>query len=197
MNIVDFKKQHMEEARVLALANYEEERQFVKELPPISDIPDLSDFATNGLGVAAFENGKMVGFLCCYRPWDNAFNSTARGTFSPIHAHGAVAKNKELIYRKLYQAAAEKWVAHGITYHAIAMYAHDEVALHTFFMYGFGVRCVDAIRTMESIDCVPLPNLSLRVLPKEEIAQIREMRKRLSNHLGSSPCFMYSTEQDF
>ena len=63
-------------------------------------IPDLSDFAENGLGVVAFENGKMIGFLCCCRPWDNAFDSTAKGTFSPIHAHGTVAENRERIYKK-------------------------------------------------------------------------------------------------
>lgn len=197
MNIVNFDKQHIKEAKAIALANYYAEKQFVKELPQVSDIPDLTEFAENGLGVAALEEGKLVGFLCCYKPWENAFDSTAKGTFSPIHAHGALTENKEMIYRKLYQAAAEKWVAHQITYHAIAMYAHDEQALRIFFMYGFGVRCVDAIRSMESLECLPLPNLLLEELPKEEIAQIREMRKMLSNHLGNSPCFMYSSEQDF
>lgn len=197
MNIVSFEKEHIDEAKAIALDNYQEERQFVKDLPEISELPDLNELAGNGLGVAAFEQGKMVGFLCCYKPWDNAFGTAAKGTFSPIYAHGAVAEKKEMIYRKLYQAAAEKWVAHGITYHAIAMYAHDEQALRTFFLYGFGVRCVDAIRDMSSINCHAMPDLQFRELPKEEIAQIREMRRQLSAHLGSSPCFMYSNEQEF
>lgn len=197
MNIVNFEKQHIREAKTIALANYNEEKQLVKELPQISDVPDLTEFAENGLGVVAFENGRMVGYLCCYRPWDNAFNTAAKGTFSPIHAHGAVKENREKIYQALYRAAAKKWVAHQITYHAIAMYAHDERSLRAFFMYGFGVRCADAIRSMEEIPGLPLHNLSLRELPKENIGKIREMRKSLSEHLGSSPCFMYSTQQDF
>ena len=64
-------------------------------------------FAENGLGVAAFEEGRMLGFLGCYEPWENAFTGTARGTFSPIEAHGAVPEQREKIYRLLYQAAAE------------------------------------------------------------------------------------------
>ena len=197
MNIVNFEKEHIEEAMAIALANYHEERQAVKVLPQLNAVPDLSEFAENGLGVAAFENGKMVGFLGCYRPWDGAFGSTARGTFSPIHAHGTVPENRERIYQRMYQAAAEKWIAQRITYHAIAMYAHDEVALRALFMYGFGARCADAIRPMEDLTCSPLPEMELRALPKEEIAKIREMRKQLSDHMGSSPCFMCSRQQEF
>lgn len=197
MTIIDFEKKHIEEAKAIALENYMEERQLVKELPEISTIPDLEMFAENGLGVAAFDNGKMVGFLCCYSPWDNAFDSTARGTFSPIHAHGAVAENREMIYRRMYQGAAEKWVRNHITYHGIALYAHDEKALQTFFLYGFGVRCTDAIRGTESIGCNTTEEFSFKELSTEEIPSVRKLRRMLSEHLGESPCFMYSDENEF
>ena len=79
----------------IALANYNDERQYVKELPQVCDIPDLYGFAENGLGVAAFENEKMIGFLCCCEPFDNAFRSTdVRGIFSPMGANAAVSKNR-------------------------------------------------------------------------------------------------------
>lgn len=197
MIIVDFEKKHIDEAKTIALENYKEERHLVKELPEVNDIPDLSMFAENGLGVAAFENGKMVGFLCCFSPWDNAFDTAAKGTFSPIHAHGTVAENREIIYRRMYQAAAEKWVRNNITYHGIALYAHDEKALQTFFLYGFGIRCSDAIRYTESIGCNTLDELSFKVLSTEEIPSVRELRRMLSEHLGESPCFMYSDENEF
>lgn len=71
MNILNFEKKHVKEATALALANYYDEGQFVKELPEACDIPDLNAFAENGLGVAALENGTMIGFLCCYEPFDN------------------------------------------------------------------------------------------------------------------------------
>ena len=197
MDIVDFEKKHIEEARAIALANYNEERQSVSMLPEIENIPDLSPFAENGLGVAAFENGKMTGFLCCCDPWDNAFNTAAKGTFSPIHAHGAVLENREKIYRRMYQSAAEKWVKNNITYHAAALYVHDEKALQTFFLYGFGVRCSDAVRSTETIGCPVSDKLSFCRLSAEEIPSVRELRKLLSEHLGESPCFMYSDEKEF
>ena len=71
----------------IALANYYDKRQYVKELPQMCDVPDLYGFAENGLGVAAFENEKMIGFLCCCEPFDNAFRATdVRGIFSPIQS---------------------------------------------------------------------------------------------------------------
>ena len=88
MDILSFEKQHIKEATALALASYYEERQFVKELPQVCDIPDLNGFAENGLGVAALENENMIGFMCCNEPFDNAFRATdVRGIFSPMGAN--------------------------------------------------------------------------------------------------------------
>ena len=84
MKIVDFNMNHVASAALLAKANYEEEREYVTYLPKIESIPDLEYFARNGLGVAALEDDRLIGFLCCYEPWENAFDSTAQGTFSPI-----------------------------------------------------------------------------------------------------------------
>ena len=75
MDIVNFEKKHVKEAPEIALASYYNERQYVKDLPQVCDIPDLYDFAENGLGVAAFENEKMIGFLCCCEPFDNSIKS--------------------------------------------------------------------------------------------------------------------------
>ena len=192
MNIVTFEKQHIEEAKAIAFVNYQQERSFVGTLPVIEQMPDLDWFAENGLGVAALDEGELVGFLCCVGPFDNAFGSQVKGTFSPIHAHGALTEDRELIYRKMYQAAAEKWVAQGILYHTIGLYAHDAQAIGALFWYGFGLRCVDAIRTMSRIHCSPMSDYTFRLLPNEEIAAIRQMRVQLSVHLAESPCFMYS-----
>lgn len=195
MTIVTFEKQHIEEAKAIAFANYQEERAFDDALPEIEEMPDLTWFAKNGLGVAALEDGKLMGFLCCVGPFNNAFASQVKGTFSPIHAHGAFVENRELIYRKMYQAAAEKWVSKGILYHAIAVYAHDAQAIGAFFQYGFGLRCVDAIRPMDRIHCPSVAGYTFRLLPKEEVRTVRQMRIELSTHLGKSPCFIYDSPQ--
>ena len=198
MEILNFSKNCVERAKKIALMNYNEERAAVAVLPEISVLPDfeLEHFADNGLGVAMFDGGEMLGFLCCYEPWDNAFNSTAKGTFSPIQAHGAIYENRGMIYKKLYQAAAEKWVHHKITCHAIALYAHDSQAIDAFFTYGFGLRCIDAVRPLVAVEHEPCDGIIFSELAKSESSALREMRKLQAAHLGESPCFMSSSPDD-
>jgi len=102
LRIVDFDKSHVESALQIAKANYYEARKVVSCLPEIEAVSDLEYFAENGLGVAALEEGRLIGFLCCYEPWENAFGSMAKGTFSPIHAHGTIKEGRRMIYKRMY-----------------------------------------------------------------------------------------------
>ncbi len=191
MDILNFEKQYVNEATALALANYYDERQFVKELPQVCDIPDLNGFAENGLGVAAFEDEKMIGFLCCCEPFDNVFRATdVRGVFSPMGANAAVSENRSKIYAAMYQAAGEKWVKSGAVSHAICLYAHDEELQRQFYRYGFGLRCLDAIRPMELIDCEPRSDYEFTELPKAECHLVYPLYLGLYRHYRESPFFM-------
>ncbi len=201
MNILSFEKTHVKEAVELALADYYVERQYVKELPQVSDIPDLYNFAGNGLGVAAFENEKMIGFLCCCEPFENAFRATdVRGVFSPMGANAAVSENRSKIYAAMYQAAGEKWVKNGAVSHAICLYAHDEELQRQFFCYGFGLRCLDAVRPMELIDCESCVSYDFAELSKSECHFIYPLHLALYRHYCESPFFMSrrpETQEDF
>ena len=201
LDILNFEKQHIKEATALALANYYDERQFVKELPQVCDIPDLNDFSENGLGVAAFEDEKMIGFLCCCEPFDNVFRATdVRGIFSPMGANAAVSKNRSKIYAAMYQAAGAKWVQSGAVSHAICIYAHDEELQRQFYRYGFGLRCLDAIRPMELIDCKPCADYDFAELPKTECHFVYPLYLALHGHYRESPFFMNrrpETQEEF
>ena len=154
MRVADFTEDHIEQAKIIAKENYQEERMHVPILPSVNAFPELNYFAGNNLGVAAFEDSQMLGFLCCYSSFEDAFRTTGvKGTFSPLHAHAVVRENRERIYKHLYQAAAEKWVRDGIKSHAIALYAHDTQAINSFFINSFGSRTMEAIRPMEKIQC--------------------------------------------
>lgn len=191
MDISNFEKKHVKEATALALSNYYDERQYVKELPQACEIPDLNGLAENGLGVAAFENKRMIGFLCCNEPFDNAFRSTdVRGIFSPMGANAAVSENRSKIYAAMYQAAGEKWVKVGAVSHAICLYAHDAELQQQFFHYGFGLRCLDAIRPMELIDCEPCAGYDLAELSKAEYQSVYPLYLALHRHYCESPFFM-------
>jgi GNAT superfamily N-acetyltransferase len=197
MIIIDFTHEHKQEAMNIALQNYEEERLQVPILPQIDTMPDLSSFADNGLGVAAFEGNQMIGFLCAYQPMQDSFGTTnVKGTFSPIHAHGQIGENRDRVYSKLYQAAAEKWVKEGIISHAVGLYAHDKEAANSFYYNGFGLRCIDAIRSMEEITwitnktTVEISQITYSELPKQDIGKLLKLQNSLTSHLGTSPIFM-------
>lgn len=196
MIIIDFEQKHVEGAKLIAQANYKEEREQLSILPSIDILPGLEYFAGNGFGVAAVEDNRLIGFLCCYEPRDNAFGSMAKGVYSPVHAHGAIKENRRVIYQKMYQAAAEKWVKCNITYHTITHYAHDSEAINAFCKYGFGLRCIDAIRPMEVFECQMTEEISFVELSKAEVIKVRKLRQLLSQHLGNSPCFMHTSKEE-
>lgn len=90
MNIVTFTREHIANAKKLALSCYQEEQSRVSDLPGAEELTDLTYFADNGLGAAAYEGNTMTGFLCSTEPFDHAFGSTdSKGIFSPMgtHAH--------------------------------------------------------------------------------------------------------------
>ncbi|WP_026527717.1 GNAT family N-acetyltransferase [Butyrivibrio sp. VCD2006] len=191
MIIRDFEPKHVEEASEIALGVYNYERAFTQELPEISSIPVLEQLSGNGFGVAAFEGGKMVGFLCSVEPFENAFRSTdVKGAFSPMGANGAVMENRGKIYAAMYEAAAKKWVKAGAMSHAICLYDHDEEAKQQLFRYGFGLRCEDAIRPMETIDCSVCSGYEFLELQKEDYADVYPLQLGLNEHYCTSPYFM-------
>ena len=213
MIVTDFGYEHIPEAAALALSCYEEERRAVPALPEIHSVPDLEGFAENHMGAAAVEDGRLVGLLCSVAPFEHVFGSTdVKGVFSPMLANAAVYENRAAIYAALYQYAALKWVQAGAYSHAVCLYAHDEAALGQFFRYGFGLRCVDSIRTMERIDMkkrsdghrllgngsaheekaemAPLEEFVFTELRPEEFSRIYPLESMLNSHYHKSPFFM-------
>lgn len=216
MEIKEFDRSYMEEAKRIARSEYEEERKRLPFLPELA-IPDLSHFAENGLGVAAFEGNHMLGFLGAYAPINDAFGTTnVKGTFSPIHAHGVLSQNlfheyygsvsrysRDRLYSILYQAAAEKWVRAGILSHAVALFEQDREGINSFFHNGFGLRCIDAVRSLEQIpESIGLnqsiDDIVYEELPGEEWVKLLSLNNGLIAHLGKSPTFMpYDYLNDF
>ena len=189
MQISDFTLAHIEQAEKLSKQNYEEERNHVPILPCVSEIPKLKDFAENSRGISLTDNDKLLGFFCWLEPWDNHFGLT-KGTWSPMHAHGAVSQNRAEIYDRLYQAAAEKLVSSGVLSHAVTLYEHDNEANKSFSQNGFGKRCVDAVRETTPISAPLCGNFTFRQAEKSDAQIIAEMRNNSNTHLSTSPMFM-------
>lgn len=192
MQIVDFTAAHVEQAIQIAKQNYEAERRFVPDLPPIEQWPDLHPLAENMLGVAAFDGDDMVGFLCGNGVWNNAWNIQGlRNVFSPMHANGTIPENRAKIYARLYQAVGEKWAQVGAASHGICLYAHDTEAQAQFFRYGFGMRCIDAIRSMDIIETPLCDGYTFIELTNKELPEVYQLETLLDRGYIESPFFMY------
>ena len=191
MQIVNFTAEHIERAVQIAKQSYEMERKYVPTLPPEYEIPNLSPFAENGLGVAAFDGDDMVGFLCGIGPFQNAFRSTdAIGVFSPMGGNGAAGEYRANTFARMYQAVGEKWAYAGAASHAVCVYAHDKEAQEQFFRYGFGMRCIDAVRGMAPISCVPCKGYEFTVLEIDEYQKVFPLELMLNKYQCSSPYFL-------
>ena len=196
MQIIDFRAEHAKEARQIAKQSLEIERAVLPILPE-AEIPELEFFADIGFGVAAVDGGEVVGYWCPYPPRENAFWTEAFGVYSPLHANGVMHSkrlNRGEIYSRLYQAAAEKWLAAGVRYHSVTVYAQDEEFIGALFDNNFGKRWVDAI--CGCAGTVPI-NEDIRELAKGESRKIRELRRGLAEHLTKSPCFMADTPESW
>lgn len=133
----------------------------------------------------------MLGFLCSVPPFPNAFGSTnAIGVFSPMGANGAIGEHRAKIYARMYQKAGDKWLRAGATSHAVSLYAHDTEAHGQFFRYGFGMRCVDAIRNLNGIASPICSGYMITELTARELPQILPLDHLLDAHMAASPTFI-------
>lgn len=197
MEIKKLDMQYLDAIMKLAYENYLEECKETKSLPEVEKVADLSYFASNGLGVVALEDDQVVGFWAHFVPWDRAFDSNVKGTFTPVHAHGAVVTNRARIYKKMYEELAKELVAKEVMYHAIAFYAHDHVAKEAMWQYGFGMRCADAMKNLTCGEVIQLDGITYEELPEARASKIRELRRKLFFHLHKSPTFMSATNERF
>lgn len=130
MHIIDFTREHITNAKELALLCYKEEQSKVPVLPKAEELLDLTYFADNGFGAAAYEGKTMIGFLCGTEPFDHAFGSTdAKGIFSPMGANAAAAQNRADIYAAIYQYVAQKWVKAAVfvgMYNYMTLFGDEE-----------------------------------------------------------------------
>ena len=193
MQIVDFTSAYIDKAVQIARQNYEAERGFALMLPPVEKWPDLNPFADNGLGVAAIDGGDVVGFLCGGGVWNNAWGIPGlRNVFSPMHANGTIPENRVNIYARLYQAAGDKWTRAGAASHGVCLYAHDAESQAQFYRYGFGMRCIDAIRFIDdSIEAPHCDGYTFAELSPDELAEAYPLEKLLDRGYIESPFFMY------
>jgi len=190
-----FRKKHISETAEVSYNEYIKERENVNILPK-NDYKEyfvnlLKKMYDHGLGITLYEDRKMRGFLTCYGPIDNFFGSS-KGIFIPLHGHGVLDKNKDKIYSLLYQKAAEKWYRKDLLSHAVTIYTHSSDVLNSFFYNGFGMRCIDAISSLDNkkLNFNNSLDADYNEIDFDELDKVQPLKNKLIKHLADSPTFL-------
>ncbi len=196
MNIIPFEQCHVREAAQLLWDAYQAERAAVPALPE-SDGANFfarlaGPLAGNGLGIASITDGRLTGFLTGMAVGE--LFGTSRGVYVPVHAHGVAGGDRLLAYQRLYEAASDIWVRKGLLSHVITLYAHDDTAVSAWFRQNFGLRCVDAVRTLADIQTGRNAGCDIRRVMPEDAERLADLHKEHWAYYRSAPMFMQVNE---
>ena len=153
-----FTEAHITAAVQLAVSELEAERKHCHDLPRFEFEERLKQILwwlsnQNFGGKAALCDGKLVGYLLFAGPWEGMFGNV-KGVFSPLggSAFSYEYENRDKLASMLFAAVAQELVAEEIFSCALSRYAHDEVVAKSFVLNGFGIRCMDAVRSVEALE---------------------------------------------
>ncbi|MCF7924605.1 MAG: GNAT family N-acetyltransferase [Candidatus Izimaplasma sp.] len=196
MEIRNYNINDIEEIIKLNKINYNEEKNTIKYLKPISDFSDFigkmfyNRFGKNAFGKILLHNQEIIGYLIGIRI-DNFWGESI-GFLSPIHGHFVYKEYREAGYQLLYKTLAEDLVKNKIFSHAITMYTYDDSLINTWFNLGFGLRCIDSIKKLEvkPID----KDFEIQRLTKENAADFAALTEEFHMMFTKSPIFIPRTE---
>lgn len=147
-------------------------------------------FEASGLGVAALQDGELVGFLI---GWLMPGFRGKRSVYSPEWANAAGTENRRSIYEQMYKRIAEIWVAEKNVAHYISFFANDLEAINIWNWLGFGMISVDAVRGLHPIKHLN-QGFHIRRASIQDIDPVIELNQGLVRYSTLSPSF-FITEQ--
>ncbi len=191
-----FTEAHIAEAVQLAVSELEAERKHCHDLPRFEFEERLKQILwwlsnQNFGGKAAFCDGKLVGYLLFAGPWDGMFGNV-KGVFSPLggSAFSYEYENRGKLASMLFAAVAQELADAGIFSCALSRYAHDEEVAKSFVLNGFGIRCMDAVKSVGAPEVQNVSNdMQFEELTGEQFGEVAHLQRGLHRHLLNAPVF--------
>lgn len=152
-------------------------------------------------GVAAIENGELVGFLggeIVLPPpmamW--AMFMRPRSARIPYEWQAARGDRRIDLFREMYAALAPGWLDDGCCSHYVELAATDDTAIEAFSSLGFGTDITLAVRGTQEVPAQPPgDDLDIRMVGPDAIEDVMTLVDQLYRHHASSPmCFPYPRE---
>jgi GNAT superfamily N-acetyltransferase len=188
--IVPLSEEHLEQATSMVAARYRAAREQIPFLParfedPSAILPRLEEHVGHVPGVAALRGERLVGFISTLL----VANRGERLAVVPDIGHAAEPGDCYEIYRQMYAAIADHWLANGCFWHAITLYPHEREAREAWFSVGFGLAVMDALQVLDALP--PLGSTDdIRRAGVGDIARIVPLELALERHLSTSPTYL-------
>jgi ribosomal protein S18 acetylase RimI-like enzyme len=194
MEIKPITQEQCAQAATLFVARYQQLRTMFPILPDRMANPArvsglLEQLIVNRGGVAAWEQGRLVGYLC-WLYYDSFRGTGRRGAYCPEWAHACTGVNRRAIYRALYSAASAQWAADGCQVHAITLLANDLEAQQVWFWNGFGLLLADGMRPMQPLGASCNPGLTIRKAMPDDAEALCVLDAEHCRYYSTPPIFM-------
>lgn len=192
--ILPFTDEHLADVIVLFREAYARERLSSPLLPTVpmgswGTVAQKMATGRSGPAVAAFCDGRMVGYLCTSAqfPWKGQRASVCRE-----YAHAAAGEDQDrgMVYRLMYAALAEEWVAAKSHLHILCHFAGDPILHEAVYLLGFGAVIAENLR-----DLAPVAQVSGGEIAEEtDPSVIAALDAQHARYYRASPIFLPKSE---
>lgn len=193
MQIVPMGSEHIEQGAELVAARYRAQRSWSPFLPqrfedPAAILARLQEHVGSVPAVVALHEGRMAGFVLTLL----VDNRGERLAYVPDFGHAALAGDRITLYRRMYAAIADHWLANGCFLHGITLYPHESEAIEAWFSVGFGLVVLDALQPLDRTwDPVRLPpGIGILRGGPRDVDRVTPLELGLDRHLSASPTYL-------
>ncbi|MBN1963771.1 MAG: GNAT family N-acetyltransferase [Anaerolineae bacterium] len=193
MQVIPFAERHVEDAAALVARRYARLRSVVPLLPehyedPAALQPLVESLTRHQTGVAAMDDGRLVGFLIGMLLPE--FRGR-RSIYSPEWGNAAAEDRSGEVYQRMYAALAEAWVSERCLAHYVSVFAHDRPGIEAWHWQSFGMMSVDAMRGVEPVSGKRLAaNIETAPAALDDVGALVHLNAALKDYVRSAPIFL-------
>jgi GNAT superfamily N-acetyltransferase len=188
----------IDEAVELAILEYKNECANNKELLKKNYREKLKkllfDMFNSKYGLVAIEEGKLIGYLMFWGPFEGHFGNV-KGSFSPLHGSAFGGSSRKKTASLLFEKVSNIMIQERIFSFAICKYAHDKEISETLVLNGFGIRCSDAIKDLSKISQLEVnSDFRYEEISYKKAGVLLGLKNGLVRHLRKSPIYFPNPE---
>lgn len=191
-------EKYLEEAVKIAQAEYDREQKHIEALYN-KDYKEvltklLDEIFKSKYGAVAIEKGKVLGFFSFWGGFSGHFGNV-KGSFSPLFGNGFAGEDRGKTASLLFQHVSEEMIKEEILSYAICVYGHDTEIMTSLAMNGFGIRCSDAVRSVNKPLNVEInTDYSYEEIHYRDAVCLLPLKNDLVRHLRKSPTYFPISE---